>query len=79
MSSAICNLSSLKDDLADYDDLIDDFEGVAETISNAVEANGVWNKFILDRCWHSLWTNFDCEFDQKIGRTNIFYMHIYLE
>jgi hypothetical protein len=36
------------DESADYDELVDDFERVAETISNNIDADGVVNKVFYD-------------------------------
>jgi hypothetical protein len=36
------------DELADYNDLISDFEGIAETISNEIDTDGVVNKVFYD-------------------------------
>jgi hypothetical protein len=36
------------EELGDYDELVDDFEGIAETISNEIDADGIANKVFYD-------------------------------
>jgi hypothetical protein len=35
-------------ELADYDKLVDDFEGVPATIGNEIDADGIVNKFFCE-------------------------------